>query len=215
VVNPQLPNFQDVRLTVHCVPEDLLNAEEAGMLCQKVGMLFENQGAVVTTTTTLHGGIEGSSGAPEVSAPEADDEAAQPTVPTVPTVPTDLTLQLRARRLHRSSHPVSWVLSIGSFTVLPGITETTYAQDVVVRDGTGFVLVSESLEGRIVEHFGFGSWAGNTFLDLVARDEADKLGGDAFDRVVSADLYRQLSQLLFNAKMQWEVLQQVPPARAN
>jgi hypothetical protein len=203
VVNPQLPNFQDVRLTVRCVPEDLLNAEEANRLCEKVGTLFENQGAEVTT-------IASARGAPgdELDGPHPpEDGGAERT--------TDLTLELRARRVHRSNHPVSWVLFVGSFTALPGVLESTYAQDVIVRDETGSLLASESLEGRIVEHVGLGSWAGNTLLDLVARDEQDKLTGDAFDRVVSADLYRQLSQILFNAKMRWQVLQQAPSGRVD
>lgn len=211
VVDPRLPNFQDLRLTVRCVPEDLLNAQEANALCSRVEALFENQGAEVITTTSAHGAPDDELAAapPTADAAEAPADGATGPVPAR----TELTLELRARRLHQSHHPVSWVACIASFTVLAGITEHTFAQDVVIRDATGFPLVTESLEGRIVEQFGLGPWAGNVLLDLVARDEADDLAGDAFDRVVSADVYRQLSQMMFNAKMQWEVLQQTSPMR--
>ena len=53
VVDPTQPNFQDVKLTVRCVPGGgLVNNEEARMLCRRVGQLFENQGATVVTWTT-------------------------------------------------------------------------------------------------------------------------------------------------------------------
>ena len=203
VVDPQAANFLDVRLTVHCVPEDLLDAQEANTLCQRVGTLFENQGAQVTTTTRLHGGLDDPLGG---SADAADEQ--QPPA-------TALTLELRARELHQSTHPLSWLVCLGTFTLVPAVTESTFAQDVIIRDDTGSVLINESLEGRLVRYFGVGTWVGNQILDLVWRNEEDKLTGDVIHRDLSSDLYRQLSQLLFNAKMQWQVLQQSPSGRAN
>lgn len=200
VVDPTLANFQDLRLAVHCVPEDLLNPADAAALCQKVETLFENQGAEVTTA-----GMDSvdDTGQEEEGTAPADD------APT-----TDLTLELRAHRVHQANNLLSWALCIGTFTLVPAVTESTFAQDVVIRDGTGFLLVSDSLEGRLVLRFGAGTWVANKLLDLAWRDDADKLTGDAFNHDLSTDLYRQLSQMMFNAEMQWQILQQAPSARA-
>lgn len=204
VINPQLANFQDVRLTVRCVPGGLLNPQEAGALCQKVGVLFENQGALVTTTTSEHGGLEDTGLSADEGAEDSDDDGED----GEEIEPADLTLELRARELHQANHLLSWVLCLSTFTVVPGVVESTFAQDVIIRDGTGFLLVRDSLEGRLVERFGVGSWLSNKLLDLTARDDREKITGDAVNHDLSNDLYRQLSQLLFNAKMQWQVLQQ-------
>lgn len=199
VVDTRAANFADVRLAVHCVPEDLLSTQEASALCQKVGALFENQGAEVRTIISAHESLDD---APEDEGDEAPGEA-----------PTDLTLVLRARRIHQANNPLLWALCAWSFTLVPAITESTFAQDVIVRDSSGFLLVSESLEGRLVRYFGLGSWVGNKFLDVAWRDEEDKLTGDVFERDLSTDLYRRLSQLVFNAKVQWQVLQEAPTGR--
>ena len=42
------------------------------------------------------------------------------------------------------------------------------------------------------------------------RDEDETLGDDAAYKDLSNDLYGQLSQMVFNAEMQWRVLQEVP-----
>ncbi len=196
VVDPQAANFEDLRLTVHCVPGGLLSRGDASSLCRKVGTLFENQGAQVTIIDT----VGRSDAIEEGLTEEAGEESSEPQ--------TDLTLELRARKLHEATHPLSWVLCIGTLTLLPGITEATFAQDVSIRDGNGFLLVSDSLEGRMVERFGGGPWVGNWLLDVVWRDKEDRLTGGAADRDLSADLYQQLSQLTFNAKMQWQVLRE-------
>jgi hypothetical protein len=207
VVDPRLPNFPDTRMDVHCVPGDFLSNEETGALCQKVGALFEMQGALVTTH--LSAGRSEDDVVDEAPTEAADGEEGPPVDDAAPR--TELTLELRSRRLHVSRHPLSWALCVASFTLLSGVTEYTFAQSVVIRDGSGFLLLSDSLEGRIVRRFGFGSWAGNAVFDLW-REDADKLTGDVADRNLSADLYQQLSQLVFNAKMHAEVLQQASPA---
>lgn len=197
VIDPSLPNFEGVRLDVICLPGGLLSGQEAGALCQKVGLLFENQGAVVNATTSPGGD---------------DDDDDDPAAAVEPA--TQLTLELRSRLVNRAYHPASWLLSAATFTVLPALSETTFAQDVVVRDETGFLLASETLEGRIVERFGAGPWLGNKLLDL-ARPRQERLTAQVMKVDVSNDLYRQLSQTLFNAKMQWEVLQLAPTGRGN
>ncbi len=185
VVDPTLPNFEDVHLDVHCVPGDALTRPEASILCRKLQVLFENQGASVVTHAS-----EGETEAPE----------------QVPDRPVRLSVELRARDLHESRHAVSWALCIVTFTLLPGVLETAFAQDVVIRDDSGFLLVTDTLEGRLVERFGLGTWAGNALLDLTLRDDDEKVTGEAAERALSSDLYRQLSQLVFNARMHARVM---------
>jgi hypothetical protein len=203
VVDPQVANLQDVRLTVHCVPKDFLDEKGAAVLCRKVATLFENQGAEVHTITTVS-----RFGDPEDE--ELDEPETRPAVPP----PTDLTVELRARRLHSAYNPLLWVLCIGTLTLVPTFGEYTFVQEVEVRDASGFLLASDSLKGRLVRYFGLGAWAGNKLLDLVWREEEDELTGDRVREHLSKDLYGQLSQIVFNAKMQWQVLQQTAPAAA-
>lgn len=219
VVNPQLPNFEDLRVELRCVPGGLLDASEASALCRKIAVLFENQGATIRD--------------PEEEARVAEDDPADPnTMPGLevdaadegasadaavadePEAPrTDLIMEVRARQTHFSGHPISWVLCVSSFTFLAGTLEQGFAQDVVIRDANGFLLVSDTFEGRIVSRMGLGPWLGNGIVDITMRKRKDRLIGDAMDRDISDDLYRQLSQDLFNAKMQRQVLSQAPSGR--
>jgi hypothetical protein len=112
-----------------------------------------------------------------------------------------------------ANDPVSWVLFVLSFSVVPAVTETSFAVDVIIRDESGFLLVSDSLQGRLVRRLGVGAWGTNLVLDRFLRDEDDRITGDAAHEDLSADLYGQLGQLMFNAKMQREVLSQAPPVR--
>lgn len=196
VVDPGLPNFRDVSLSVHCVPTDYLGRIESAKLCRRVGSLFENQGAVVRTYTHARG-----AGLAE------DDALAQPMGAGIPLEDrTALVLELRARQVHTSSHPLSWALFSVSFSLLPGVIEETFAQDIEIRDDSGFLLVRHTMEGRLVQSFGAGTWAGNKVLDWTVRPSEEELTGDAVQRDLSADLYGQLSQLMFNAKIQRQVL---------
>lgn len=198
VVDTQAPNFQDLRLEVICPPDKVVSRGEAEVLCERVGKLFEVQGATVTTSS--------GSG---LLADDLDDELAAPQATATPT--TDLVLELRTRQTHYTNDALSWMLCIGTATLVPAYSESTFAQDVVVRDGTGFLLASDTLEGRIVRTFGFGTWAGNKLLDWVWRKKEDELSTKQVYAEVSADLYGQLSQLVFNAKMRWQVLAEATP----
>lgn len=196
VVDPSLPNFRDAAVSVHCVPTPYLGRIESTKLCRRVGTLFENQGAVVRTYTHARG-----AGVAE------DDALAQPLDAGVPLEDrTELVLELRARQVHRSGHPLSWALFSMSFSLLPGVVEETFAQDIEIRDATGFLLARDTLEGRLVRSYGAGTWAGNKILDWTVRPAEERMTGDAVERDLSADLYGQLSQLLFNAKIQRQVL---------
>jgi len=201
VVDPQARNFGDLSLTVVCERGDLLTAAEARTLCQHVGTLFEQQGAVVTTTTSESGAGEFEFEEPAVP---GEEEAPPPA--------TDLTLELTSRELHKANDPVSWVLFFISATVVPAVTETSFAVDVTIKDESGFVLVADSLQGRLVRRMGVGAWGTNFLLDSFLREDADRITGDAAHQDLSDDLYGQLGQLLFNAKMQWQVLSQAAAA---
>lgn len=196
VVDIEAANFPDLRLTVVCPPDELVSADEAEMLCDRVSKLFQNQGATVTTSA---------GGRPVTDALTEDIETAAVAAPT-----TDLVLELRSRETHSRNSPLAWMMCIGSATLIPMVNESSFAQDVVIRDGTGFLLVSDRLEGRLVRTVGVTNWAGNKLLDLVRKDE-DKSKDDAVHAALSADLYGQLSQLVFNATMRWRVLQQATP----
>lgn len=213
VVDPQMPNFEGMYLTVRCLPGDFVNRQETSALCRKVATLFENQGATVNTVQSLGQAdeIRWGQAAPEA---QVDDSNPNPT--------NDLTVELRGRQLHQAKYPVSWAMCVSTFTLFPGISESTFAQDVVIRDGNGFLLVSDTLKGRLIRRFGLGTWVGNKILDLTWRKDDDKLTGEAANEDLSRDLYGQLSQLTFNAKVQWQIAQEstgvmaplVPPAPA-
>ena len=200
VIDTQVQNLAGVRLTVHCVPGGMLTPLTAQELCQKVGVVFENQGALVTTVATPGGLDGGLDDRPEVAG------SAMPE--------TDLDLEIRTKVIHQAHNPMLWVLCVLTLTIVPSSTEYTFEHDVVIRDGTGFLLAEETLQGRMVQQFGIAAWAGNGLFNWVWRSDEDDITYATMKQDLSTDLYRQLSQALFNAKMQWLVLQQTPPAAA-
>ena len=107
-----------------------------------------------------------------------------------------------------------WALCYASFTLVPAVSEFTFAQDAVVRDGSGFLLATDTVQGRIVRQFGGSVWLGNRILDRLIREDADEVTRDAAKNDLSDDLYRQLSQMVYNAKVQWQVLQEASPSDA-
>lgn len=189
VVNPDAQNLVGVALTVRCFPGELLSVQDAGSLCGKVGALFEQQGAQVSLTLG----------------------AQAPAEPPPEELPTRLTVELRARELSASSDPLRWAACYASYSLIPAITEQSFAQDVVVRDADGFLLAEASLQGRIVRYVGLGAWAGNTAMNYLVREEEDRVLPETASEELSEDLYRQLSQLVYNAKVQSELLR---PAQA-
>jgi len=200
VIDTQVRNLAGVRLTIHCVPGGMLTPLTAQELCQKVGVVFENQGALVTTIATP-GGVEGGLDDPSEAASSAMPE-------------TDLDLEIRTRVIHQAHNPMLWVLCVLTLTIVPSSTEYTFEHDVVIRDGTGFLLAEETLQGRMVQQFGIAAWTGNALFNWVWRLPEDDITYETMRHDLSTDLYRQLSQAVFNAKMRWLVLQQTPPAAA-
>ena len=201
VVDIQAANFRDVRLTIYCMPGDLLTPSEASVLCQKVGTLFENQGAEVQTVA----------GARQWAGDDALSDR-QAATPEESLVTADLIMELRSRKVQEYSDPLLETLCVLTSTLVPMVRETVFAQDVTIRDASGFLLVSDTLQGRLITRIGAGAWVGNRFMNVVWRRGDEKLTEEAVGRDLSADLYGQLSQLTFNAKMQWRVLQEAAPS---
>lgn len=186
VADTTAANFTELNLTVKCVPGKHLSRSEANNLCRRVSRLFENQGAVVRVVDGGGSFDDGDGGGP--------------------LAPSDLTLELRTRDVHKQVNAFSWALCLFTFTVLPGIDEQTFVQDIEIRDQSGFLLVRDSLEGRLVRRFGAGPWVGNALLDVTVRKEGEKLTGDQASLDLSEDMYEQLTQLMVNAKVQRQIL---------
>jgi hypothetical protein len=77
---------------------------------------------------------------------------------------------------------------------------------VTIHDSSGFVLATDSMQGRFVRYSGAAIWFANWVLDLGFRSENEKLSGDSAARHFSNDFYGQLSQLVFNAHVRSVVL---------
>lgn len=198
VVDTTAPNLEGWRVDVKCLEGDLVSRRDASKLCQKVTALFENQGARVKVATA----------GPARFGEVRDD--------TGELGPADLSVVLSSRKIERVNRPLTAVMMYVSIGILPTIWDQTFAQDIEVRDGSGFLLGRSTLEGRIVERMGFGPWVGNKLMDWLWREPEEELTGDAFQRNLSEDLYSHLSQEVFNARIQAEILReqvQGPPSR--
>ncbi len=202
VVDTSQPNFADTLLTVRCVPGRLLNAQQSAQLCRKVALLFENQEAQVLTYVT------------EGTASEEREDDEEDLRQEEGGGPRDVRLELvlRSRETHRASHFLTWAAFGISFGILPGVDERSFAQDLEVRDADGFLLVQGTLEGRMVRYVGASTWVGNKLLDWLVRPPEDDITGEASSEQLSEDVYRQLSQHVFNAKMRNQVLRLERPA---
>ena len=176
-INPDYANFADLSLTLRCLPGPAVEPAEARALCRKLARLFENQGAVVETRARS-GEVRGSGGE---AAPEAADSA--DTLGAGPAA-TALNIELSARLIHAEESNFLW---------WSRTTDYTFAEDVVIRDETGFLLVKDTLTGRFVLRMGFSEQAGKEF---------------------SRDYYAQLSQLALNAKMRRDVLREAQSSPA-
>ena len=83
-----------------------------------------------------------------------------------------------------------------------------------MRDAAGTPLASEILTGRLTRSVGVATWAGNRLLDLLVRAPDEQVTRDAANRALSADLYGQVSQTVFNARQQLRVSGSAPAAGA-
>lgn len=158
-------NFGDLDIAVRCVAGPAIDASQAGQLCRRVARLFENQGARVEVLRGDRARIE-----------EPDDAAGQK--PAAETPRAALSIRISAREIRRETTTIiPWVWDY--------LAEYTVAQDIEIRDETGFLLAQDTLVGRFVSRVGFFSDAEEQF---------------------SADFYGQLSQLALNAKVRRRVL---------
>lgn len=184
VVDPRIANFEGQRILVRCIPGDYLQPNDAMQLCRNVRSLFTNQGAQVEAEVPRPG--------------SAGDEGGGPKA--------DLIIDLKARLVHEESSALMGVASVLTLTLVPTISEFTFAQEVTIRDSSGFQLASDTLQGRFVRYNGIGIWAVNGALDLFVRSDEEDLTGDAAKKDFSRDFHRQLSQLTFNAHMRSVVM---------
>jgi len=168
-VDPGYAHLADLDLTLHCVPGDHLDRGETRALCRKVSRLFENQGAEVRM-------VLGRS--PLADPDDAPESPATAAAPEKPTPKTALHVSLSSRLVHQEE------ISIFGWSI---VTDYTFAQDITIRDESGFLLVKDTLTGRMMMRLG-------VFED--AKDE--------FTR----DYYGQISQLAFNAKIRRQVLRE-------
>jgi hypothetical protein len=189
VINPEQNNFDGLRLMLRCSPTDYTDSGDSEILCQNLRTLFENQGAKVEVEV------------PESDLPRREEAASRP----------DLVIELSARELHTENSALLWTLCYASATLIPAVTEATFAQDVVLRDADGFLLGSDSLQARMVRYFGLGYWAINAVMDLIVRPKEEQLTGNAAKNDFSRDFYGQLSQLAFHARMKQMVLRSFEP----
>jgi len=194
VVDPRIANFEGQRMLVRCIPGDYLQPDDAQQLCRNVRSLFTKQGAQVEVEVPRAG----------LSA-RGEQEGPKP----------DLIIHLKARLVHEENSALLWTLSGLTLTLVPAITEFTFAQDVTILDSSGFQLASDTLQGRFVRYTGVGLWAVNSVLDLFVRSDEEELTGDAPKKDFSRDFHAQLSQLAFNARMRSWVMRgfEEPPQR--
>lgn len=199
-VDPSAPNFSGLRLLVRCLPAEGADQGESDELCQNMSALYTNQGAKVDVEVPDESGIGG------VQRSADDDDDARPGK-KAPGPKPDLIIELKARLVHYENSAFLWALCVASATLIPGITEATFAQDVVIRDAEGFLLVSETLQARFIRYFGLAFWGINGLLDLIWRPKGEGLVGNNHKRDFSKDFHGQMSQLAFHAQMRSRILQ--------
>lgn len=190
VIDTRVGNFPGLRIQINCHTGGPLDSSYARILCRRLAVLLSNQGAVVRTNQ------EDALPAPDDDAP---DEANQPDF--------DLRMDLRARRVHLQHNYLLWGISLATLTLFPTTGVKTIAQDIVIRDSTGFLLASETLQARLVRHVGAGYWLLNTILNWVAREDGERLGEEATKKDFSRDFYTQISQMVLNSWMRLSVHQ--------
>lgn len=199
VVNPAHPNLDGVQVALSCQAWPPLGPQDATRLCERVGALLEVQGATIleeSSDSPRQAGTAPSAGADPLALPGLSPAPAPPA-----TSGPDLRLSLSARVVHRARYPLSWLACAATATLVPAWSEATFAQRVEIRDARGALLVDRELQGRTVRRFGAGAVLG-ALVDRVARDPSRQVTGPAADRALSADLYGQLSQVIYNAHVQ-------------
>lgn len=154
-------NFTGLDIVVRCWPSRAAPAPDTNLMCQKLGRLFENQGARVTVQRGR----------------QVDEDGA-------PVRRPDLRVDLRSRLIDEKTI---------DFVFWTERTDYTFAQEIEIRDGVGFLLARETFMARFVSRLGWSSDAARLF---------------------SKDFYGHLSQLALNANVRREVLAESAAAAA-
>lgn len=189
-VDPQQPGtFDGTRVLLRCHPGD---GVEPDVLCRNLRSSLTKQGATVTTEVVK----------PSRAAPPASDAASLP----------EFIVEVTSRIVHEDSGVLSAIACGLSFTLFPATSETTYAQDVSIRDRQGFLLAQRSLQERFIFSFGFGVWAVNGLVDLIIRPKEEQVTGDRYREEFTRDLHGQIAQQLYNARVKTRVLRSFEPA---
>lgn len=199
-IEPRAGNFKGLRLELNCNPSFQFGYEDE-LLCARAGKLFELQGATVRIRT-------------QGMVADEEDAAAQAGGPPKAEAPVDLRVDFTSRVVHEEKSYLLWLLTFASATLIPGYNEYTVAQDLTVRDADGFLFASDHWQARFVRYMGVLVWGVNFLLDYALREPEERLTGDAMSRDFSRDFYRQLNQVVFNAKTRWTLLREPPPVVA-
>ncbi len=183
-VDPELANFEGQNILVRCVPGDYVELPDAQQLCQQMRELYEAQSAKVET-----------------------DVPRKNTGFLTTKFKPDLIVELRGRLLKReTSNFLINLLFLASASLIPTTEEIEIAQDVIIRDASGFQLAQDSLQARFVRQYGLGVWGVNALVDLIVRPKNQKITGDGYRRDFSADFYGHLSELAFHARMRSAIM---------
>jgi hypothetical protein len=187
LVDPASPTFNNSRLLIRCMPSEDLPAGDAEKVCRSLSSSFRQQGAEC-----------------ETAVPRQPDDA-QPHL-AFDGRGADLIIDITSRTEHAYDYPALAIASVVTLTTVPVIEEQTFSQEVTVRGRNRSVLATETLRARFVTYTGYAVWGLNWLMDWLFRDDDNDLSGDVANRTFSNDFYRQISQLVFNARVRSDLL---------
>lgn len=193
-VNVDDPNFQDTRVLVRCIPREGFAAADAEKACRQIARSLQQQGAE-TETIVPRNLDEG------LPADAFDGRGAE------------LTVELTARIEHANDWPLLSAASCVTCTAVPSVVEGTYVQDVTIRARNQTVLAEETFRARLLSYTSCLLWSVNGILDWAFRDDEDDLTSDGANKAYSRDLYRQIAQLTYNARVRSDLLGLTTPRR--
>jgi hypothetical protein len=193
-VNIDDPNFEDARVLVRCLPSDGFPAPDAEKACRQIARSLQQQGAE-TETIVPRNVDEG------LPADAFDGRGAE------------LTVEVSSRTEHSQAWPLLSAASCVTLTAVPDVYESTFVQDVTIRARNQTVLAEETYRARLITYTGCLVWSVNGILDWAFRDDQNDLTSDGGNKAYSRDLYRQIAQLAYNARVRSDLLGLTVPRR--
>jgi hypothetical protein len=193
-VNIDDPNFEDARVLVRCLPSDGFPAADAEKACRQIARSLQQQGA--ETETIVPRNID--EGLP---ADAFDGRGAE------------LTVEVSSRTEHSQAWPLLTAASCLTCTMVPDVFESTFVQDVTIRARNQTVLAEETYRARLITYTGCVVWSVNGILDWAFRDDRNDLTSEGAHKAYSRDLYRQIAQLAYNARVRSDLLGLTVPRR--